>query len=160
MTSILYLHYSSLSYKVYIMIPAIMIKFPIIFPFVIFSFKIKREKIRTKEYTAVSMTGPNRISTFVKHQVFKSKTPKKIPYAVMTLQFRYSKIQLLYFIPALCFNKICEIAEKKVPANIINIYALFIFLHHPYSEQNNQYSDNVLYSKIFFEDNRRPQLRP
>ena len=108
-----------------------MIKFPIIFPFVIFSFKISLEKISTKEYTAVSMTGPNRMSTFVKHQVFKSNTPKKMPYAVMTLQFKYSKIQLLYLISALCFNKICEIAEKKVPTNINNIYALFITLHHP-----------------------------
>lgn len=137
-----------------------MIKFPTIFPFVIFSFKINLENIKTKEYTAVSITGPNLISTLVKHQVFKSNTPKKIPYAVITRQFRYSYIQLLYFIPELCFNKICDIAEKNVPANINNIYALFISLHHPNPKQNNQHSDYILYGKIFFKNDHCPKLRP
>ena len=35
--------------------------FPTSFPFVIFSFRITLEKIRTNTYAAVSITGPNRI---------------------------------------------------------------------------------------------------
>ena len=66
----------------------------------------------------------------------------------------------MYSILALCFRSTWEIAEKKVPASMISINVLFISLHHPDSDQNDQDADDVLKRKIFVKNDHSPYLGP
>lgn len=49
---------------------------------------------------------------------------------------------------------------KKVPASMISINVLFISLHHPDSDQNDQDADDVLKRKIFVKNDHSPYLGP
>jgi hypothetical protein len=57
------------------------------------------------------------MSTLVYAKVVENSTAKDIAYAVMTRQLRYSYIQLLCSILALCFRRTCEKAENMVATN-------------------------------------------
>ena len=91
-------------------------------------------------------------------------------YSGATLQKRYHRPGspassdipggFLYSILALCFRSTWEIAEKKVPASMISINVLFISLHHPDSDQNDQDADDVLKRKIFVKNDHSPYLGP
>lgn len=67
---------------------------------------------------------------------------------------------LLCSLFALCFNKICENAEKKVPANINNIKILLIFLHHQYSDENDQHSQKIVPGERLLKNQHSPELGP
>ena len=81
-------------------------------------------------------------------------------YERITRKLRYSLIRFSYLIFALCFRSICETAEKNVPLNMIKKNVLFISLHHPDSDQNDQDADDVLKRKIFVKNDHSPYLGP
>ena len=84
--------------------PAIIIRLPISCPLLKCSFSRKYESSMTNTYVNVSITGPNLMSTLVYAKVVENSTAKDMAYAVMTRQLRYSYIQLLCSILALCLS--------------------------------------------------------
>ena len=81
-------------------------------------------------------------------------------YAVMTRQFRYSRIQLSCSMSAERFSRICEMAEKKVQPNSKSRKMLIIMLYYQHPREDHGQANQVLDRQMLMEEHDRPDLRP
>jgi len=103
----------SISYETHIKTPTIISVIPKNLLLVIFSFKKIAESIAIYIYPVLSNIGAKDNGIFFNAKTVKKVHVKNIEYATITFLFIYSSIFRLYLIPALFFNTICDMLDKK-----------------------------------------------